>query len=159
MIRVKYGAVIGHTVAHTVVSEMLAPNGQSQRHVSPFSSNHGFSPNDSVNYSDWSLPPTGAMCNAGRWVSNSPPYPLRTRAESTTLWRRANSRKIAAPGRRGAGVPGRRGAGAPGRWIQELKRVTGRSKHRGATTPLRRDRNHSLKSRQERDSKENVAMS
>jgi hypothetical protein len=51
MRRAKYGAVIGHTVAHTVVSEMLAPNGQSQRRILHFSSNHGVSPNDSVSYS------------------------------------------------------------------------------------------------------------
>ena len=74
--RVKHGAVIGpkalvthcrshcpRSPSHTVdlgldtlsptlvVFEMLAPNGQSQRRISPFSSDHGISPNDSVNYS------------------------------------------------------------------------------------------------------------
>ena len=57
MRRVKYGAVIGQKGTHNLVIptghiQKNAFSDQSQRRIQPFSSNHGFSPNDdSVNYS------------------------------------------------------------------------------------------------------------
>jgi len=54
MRRVKYGAVIGWKGTHSLVIytrhiQRNAFSDQSQRRISPFSSNHGISPNDSVN--------------------------------------------------------------------------------------------------------------
>jgi hypothetical protein len=54
--RVKYGAVIGQKSRYFVCARYYLPGygflfSQSQRRISPFSSNHGISPNDSVNYS------------------------------------------------------------------------------------------------------------
>jgi hypothetical protein len=54
--RGKYGAVIGYKGTHSLVihtghKQKHAFSDQSQRHISPFSSNHGISPDDSVNYS------------------------------------------------------------------------------------------------------------
>ena len=54
MRRGKYGAVIGWKGTHSLVIhtrhiQRNAFSDQSQRRISPFSSNHGISPNDSVN--------------------------------------------------------------------------------------------------------------
>jgi hypothetical protein len=56
MIMGKYGAVIGLNKTHSleIVTGHIQKNaflGQSQRCVYPGTSNHGISPNDSVNYS------------------------------------------------------------------------------------------------------------
>jgi len=54
MRRVKYGAVIGHKMRFFVCAQYESPGygflfSQSQRRISPSSSNHGISPNESVN--------------------------------------------------------------------------------------------------------------
>ena len=54
MRRVKYGAVIGHKMHFFVCAQYELPGygflfSQSHRRISPSSSNHGISPNDSVN--------------------------------------------------------------------------------------------------------------
>jgi len=54
--RGKYGDVIGYEETHSLVIHTGHIQGnafsdQSQRRISPFSSNHGISPNDIVNYS------------------------------------------------------------------------------------------------------------
>ena len=64
MRRVKYGAVIGWRGTHSLVIhtghiQKNAFSDQSQRRISPSSSNHGISPNDSVNDSGWPLPMKG----------------------------------------------------------------------------------------------------
>jgi hypothetical protein len=55
------GAVIGQKTRFFVCAQYKLPgygflSSQSQRRISPSSSNHGVSPNDSVNGSDWPLP-------------------------------------------------------------------------------------------------------
>ena len=54
--RGKYGAMIGQKTRFFVCAQYELPGygflfSQSQRRISPFSSNQGISPNDSVNYS------------------------------------------------------------------------------------------------------------
>jgi len=56
MRKIKYGAVIGWKGTHSLVIhtghiQKIAFPDHSQRRISPFSSNHGISPDDSVNYS------------------------------------------------------------------------------------------------------------
>jgi hypothetical protein len=56
MSRGKYGAVISQKTRFFACAQYELPGymflfSQSQRRISPFSSNHGISPNDSVNYS------------------------------------------------------------------------------------------------------------
>jgi len=64
----KYGALIGQKTRF-FVSAQYATSGygflysQSQRCIYPFSSNHGISPNDSVNYSGW--PPQWRVQDSG----------------------------------------------------------------------------------------------
>jgi len=52
---VKYGAVIGRYTRFLYLPSNIVQDmdffSQSQRRISPRTSNHGFSPNDSVNYS------------------------------------------------------------------------------------------------------------
>ena len=59
--RGKYGAVSGQETRFFVCAQYELPgygflSSQSQRRIFPFSSNHGISPNDSVNYSGCPLP-------------------------------------------------------------------------------------------------------
>jgi hypothetical protein len=56
MVGGKYGAVIGRKTHFLVCAQYELPGygflfSQSQRRISPISSHHGISPNDSVNYS------------------------------------------------------------------------------------------------------------
>jgi len=61
MYRVKHGAVIGKKTFFLVCAQCKFPgyglgsSSQSQRRIWSCTSNHGVSPNDSVNYNGWPL--------------------------------------------------------------------------------------------------------